>query len=149
MRRLHESSAPDVDIGTFRQSGLILMSGELRSFHFDANGIISEQAEGTVRRAQYGQTLSISHPFKALTTSGEIWHFSQPFLKGNAVGNLWALSYPVRRNLVIDGGFDHGLTGTSTRWEAFTGPTCFPVGYGNHDIYWDRTRARVRPATPH
>jgi hypothetical protein len=29
----------------------------------------------------------------------------------------------VRKNLVVDGGFDHGLTRTSTRWEAFVGFT--------------------------
>jgi len=38
-----------------------------------------------------------------------VWHFSQPFEPSNAVGNLWAVSYPVRKNLVVDGGFDHGL----------------------------------------
>jgi hypothetical protein len=78
---------------------------------------------GSLHRAQYGQTLSISHPLKKLTISGEIWHFTQPFLRGNAVGNLWAVSYPIRKNLVIDGGFDHGFTGTSTHWEGFAGFT--------------------------
>jgi hypothetical protein len=123
IRRLYESPAPELDIGTFRQSGVILISGELSGFHFDVNGIVSEQPQRGVRRAQYGQTLSISHPLKALTISGEVWHFSQPFLKGNAVGNLWAASYPIRRNLIIDVGVDHGLTGTSTAWEGFAGFT--------------------------
>jgi hypothetical protein len=27
----------------------------------------------------------------------------------------------VRKNLVVDGGFDHGLTSTSTQWELFAG----------------------------
>jgi hypothetical protein len=35
----------------------------------------------------------------------------------------WALSYPVRRNLVLDGGFNHALTSTSTRWGPFVGFT--------------------------
>ncbi len=123
IRRLYVSPAPELDIGTFRQSAIILVSGDLSGFHFDANGIVSEQAEEAVRRAQYGQTLSISRHFSKLTISGEIWHFTQPFLKSNAVGNLWAVSYSVRRNLVLDAGFDHGLTDTSTRWEAFVGFT--------------------------
>ena len=123
IRRLHESSAPELDIGTFRQSGVILISGEISGFHFDVNGIVSEQAQRGVRRAQYGQTLSISHPFKGLTISGEVWHFSQPFLKGSAAGNLWAASYPIRRNLIIDAGVNRGLTGTSTAWEGFAGFT--------------------------
>ncbi len=29
--------------------------------------------------------------------SGEIWHFTQPFLHGNAVGNLWAVNYNAKK----------------------------------------------------
>ena len=123
IRRVHVSVAPELDIGTFRQSGSILLSDDLHGFHIDANGVVAEQAQGEARRAQFGQTLSISHPIGKFTISGEIWHFSQPFARGNAVGNLWALSYSVRKNLVLDGGFNHGLTKTSTRWEAFVGFT--------------------------
>jgi hypothetical protein len=36
---------------------------------------------------------------------------------------LWALSYSVRKNLVLDGGFNRGLTSTSTQWEVFGGFT--------------------------
>ena len=67
--------------------------------------------------------MSISHSLGKFTISGEVWHFSQPFEKGNTVGNLWAVSYSLRKNLVADGGLDHGLTNTSTRWEAFVGFT--------------------------
>jgi hypothetical protein len=123
VRRLYASPAPELDVGTFRQSGIFLVSNDVLGFHIDANGIISEQAEATARRAQWGQTLSISRPWKRLTISGEIWHFSQPFLNSNAVGNLWAASYAVRGNLIIDGGFNRGLTHSSTQWEAFAGFT--------------------------
>jgi hypothetical protein len=123
IRRLHQSVAPEIDIGTFRQSVLILVSGEVWGFHFDANGIASEQREESVRRAQFGQTLSVSHPLKGFTIAGEIWHFSQPMHRGNAAGNLWAVSYPLRKNLVVDGGFNRGLTSTSTKWELFAGFT--------------------------
>ena len=121
--RLHESPAPELDIGTFRQSAIVLISDDLLGFHFDLNGIASEQEDSGVRRAQFGQTLSVSHPVGRFTVSGEIWHFSQPLTGGNAVGNLWAASYPVRKNLVLDAGFDHGLTSTSTQWEIFAGFT--------------------------
>jgi len=60
---------------------------------------------------------------KKFTISGEIWHFTQPYFNSNAVGNLWSLSYQLRPNLVIDGGFDHGFTRTSTHWEEFVGFT--------------------------
>lgn len=123
VRRVHASVAPELDTGTFRQSVSILLSENLYGFHFDTNGIFTEQAQSDVNRGQFGQTLSISHPLGKLTISGEIWHFSQPLEHGNAVGNLWAVSYSLHKNLVLDGGFNRGLTGTSTRWEAFAGFT--------------------------
>jgi hypothetical protein len=123
IRRVHASIAPELDIGTFRQSTSILLSENLLGFHFDGNGILAEQVQGNVRRAQFGQTLSISHSLGKFTISGEVWHFSQPFENGNTVGNLWAVSRALRKNLVVDAGFNHGLTKTSTKWEAFVGFT--------------------------
>ena len=123
VRRIHSSVAPELDVGTFRQSTSILLSEDLHGFHFDTNGILTEQVQGAVRRAQFGQTLSISHSVGKFTISGEVWHFSQPFEKGNTVGNLWAVSRALRKNLVIDAGFNRGLTKTSTRWETFAGFT--------------------------
>jgi hypothetical protein len=123
VRRLYESPAPELDLGTFRQSGTILLSNDVGGFHYDANFIVTEETEGGVRRAQLAQTLSISHPIKKFTISGEIWHFTQPYFRSNAVGNLWAVSYSLRPNLVVDAGFDHGFTATSTHWEEFVGFT--------------------------
>jgi hypothetical protein len=123
VRRVHTSVAPELDVGTFRQSTSILLSEDIKGFHFDTNGVLAEQVQGDVRRAQFGQTLSISHSLGKFTISGEVWHFSQPFDKGNTVGNLWAVSRALRKNLVVDAGFNHGLTKTSTRWETFVGFT--------------------------
>lgn len=123
VRRLYESPAPELDLGTFRQSGTLLVSNDIEGFHYDANFIVTEETQSGVRRAQHAQTLSISHPLKKFTISGELWHFTQPYLRSYAVGNLWAISYPLRRNLVVDAGFDHGLTNTSTHWEEFIGFT--------------------------
>jgi len=76
---------------------------------------------GAAGRQDQGATRAIcpdrfdrAHPIWKLTVSGEVWHFAQPLTHGDAVGNLWASSYSVRKNLVIDAGFDHGFTGTST-----------------------------------
>lgn len=121
--RVYAGSSPDLDIGSFRQGVTVLVSDDLLGFHFDLNGLANEQVDGKLRREQFGQTLSVSHPVGAFTIAGELWHFSQPLTGGNAVGNLWALSYPVRKNLVVDAGFNRGLTGTSTRWEGFFGFT--------------------------
>jgi hypothetical protein len=123
VRRLYESPSPELDLGTFRQSGTFLVSNDIAGFHYDANFIETEETQSGVRRGQHAQTLSISHPLKKFTVSLELWHFTQPYLRSYAVGNLWAISYPLRRNLVVDGGFDHGLTNTSTHWEEFIGFT--------------------------
>lgn len=123
-KHVYASTAPDLDFGTPENSLLLLISKDLWGFHFDLNGMFNEEKENNIGRAQFGQTISISHPLpKKFTIAGELWHFTQPFLHGNAVGNLWALSYPVRPNLVVDAGFQRGLTSTSTQWEGFVGFT--------------------------
>lgn len=123
-RRVYDGGVPEVDFGSPRNSFLLLVSADVKGFHYDANAIFNEQTQEVVHRVQFGQTLSISHPIVGkLSLSGEIWHFTQPFLHGRAVGNLWAMSYAARRTLVFDAGFNRGLTSTSTRWEAFVGFT--------------------------
>jgi len=116
--------APDLDIGSSTNSVLLLASADIKTFHYDANLFFNEVVNDPVRRGQFGQSLSVSHP---LTTrfglSGEIWNFTQPFIRDNAIGNLWALSYSSRKDLVFDAGFDRGLTNTSTQWEVFVGFT--------------------------
>jgi hypothetical protein len=123
IRLLYGGTAPDIDIGTAKNTAILLVSTDMAGFHFDINGLASEQADAGVRRAQFGQTLSISHPVGKVTVAGELWHFSQPLTRGNAAGNLWATSYALRKNLVVDAGFNRGLTSTSTQWEGFAGFT--------------------------
>jgi hypothetical protein len=122
--KLYDGGAPEFDYGSPTNSFLILASADVKGFHYDANVFFTELDQGPVRRGQFGQSLTISHPFlKRFTLSGEIWHFTQPFLQSNAVGNLWAVSYSARKNLVFDAGFDYGLTSTSTSWVGFVGVT--------------------------
>ena len=110
-RRIYDGGAPELDVGSPLNSTVFYASADVKGFHYDANAIFNEQLEGPVRRLQFGQTLSISHPLgKGFALSGEIWRFSQPFLHGNAIGNLWAVSYAARKTLVFDAGFDKGLT---------------------------------------
>ena len=54
IRRVHVSVAPELDIGSFRQLGLFLLSDDIHGFHVDMNGIVAEQAQDGVRRAQFG-----------------------------------------------------------------------------------------------
>jgi hypothetical protein len=122
--RSYDGGAPEVDFGSPINSFLLLASADVKGFHYDANAMLNEVGQASVRRAQLGQSLSISHPIKGkFTISGEIWHYTQPFLHGHAVGNLWAVSYAARKTLVFDAGFNRGLTHTSTHWEAFVGFT--------------------------
>ena len=123
-RRVYSGLATDVDIGANRQSALLLVSFDAGGFHFDTNAIVTEQIEEPRHRAQFGQTLSVSHPLAYhIGISGEIWHFTQPLIHSNAIGALFATSYALKKNLVLDGGFNRGLTSSSTHWEAFAGFT--------------------------
>jgi len=123
-RRVFGGTAPDLDIGSNRQSAVFLVSTDVLRFHIDTNAIFNEQIEDAHHRAQFGQTLSISHglPHK-LGVGGELWHFTQPFQNGHAAGFLFGPTYTPRPNLVFDIGFNRGLTSTSTRWEFFMGFT--------------------------
>ncbi len=122
--RVYEGSAPDLDVGGPSNSVLLMASADVKGFHYDTNYLFDELSDGNVRRAQFGQTLSVSHALAGkFGISGEIWHFTQPFLHGNTVGSLWAVNYNASKHLVFDAGFNRGLTSTSTRWEAFGGFT--------------------------
>lgn len=121
---VYGGSAPDLDIGSSTNSVLLLASADLRKFHYDANLFFNEVEDNPIRRAQFGQSLSVSHPLTSkFGLSGEVWRFTQPFIRGNAIGNLWALNYTASKDLVFDAGFNHGLTNTSTHWEIVAGFT--------------------------
>jgi hypothetical protein len=123
--RVYNGDAPDLDIGSPTNSLLLMASADVKGFHYDTNYFFGEVVDDHgVRRAQFGQTLSVSHKLRGrFGLSGELWHFTQPFLRSRAVGSLWAVNYNARRNLVFDAGFDRGLTRTSARWEVFAGFT--------------------------
>lgn len=123
-RRAYNGSAPDLDVGSARDYGVLYGSADVKAFHFDANAFFNGQTQNQTYRMQYGQSLSVSHPLGGkFVLAGEIWRFTQPFLHDNAIGNLWALSYSLKPNLVLDGGFEKGLTTSSTGWRAFAGFT--------------------------
>ena len=115
-RRVYGGGAPELGPGSPRNSLVLLGSADDKGFHYDANGMLNEIVKGTAHRAQFGQTLSISHSLgEGFTLSGEIWHFSQPSLHGHAVGNLWALANTARKYLVLNAGFNRGRR-LSTGW---------------------------------
>ena len=123
-RSICDGTAPDLDIGSSRNSGLVLFSFDLGKLHVDTNYVFNEQIADSRHRVQFGQTLSLAHPILGkLGFTAEIWHFTQPFLNSDAVGLLMAPTYNLKPNLVLDAGFQRGLTSSSTRWEVFAGFT--------------------------
>src|SRR6185437_15220718 len=123
-RTVYDGTAPDLDIGSSRNSAIVLFSADIRKWHIDTNYLFNEQIANKVRRAQFGQTLSVAHPIVGkLSWTGELWHFTQPFQNGHSAGFLTGPAYAVTPRLVLDIGFNRGLTSTSTRWEFFTGFT--------------------------
>lgn len=133
--RVHSGTTGDTDLGSASNSLVLLLSGDLGSFHYDTNYIINEQTDGVVRRAQTAETLSINHALwnDNAQLSVELYHFTQPLvstddhgqavLHAHLVDLLVAPSYQLRPNLVVDFGFSRGLTSTSTRWQSFAGFT--------------------------
>jgi len=80
--RVYTGSAPDLDIGS-SQSAVFLVSGDLEDFHCDSNFTVSEQVSNPVRRAQFGESLSVTRDLcrvdcTKLELTGEVWHFTQP-----------------------------------------------------------------------
>ncbi|MGH9564492.1 MAG: hypothetical protein ACRD4I_00775, partial [Candidatus Angelobacter sp.] len=123
-RSIYGGTAPDLDIGSSLNSGLVLVSFDVCKLHVDTNYIFNEEVQNAVHRVQYGQTLSLARPLhERMAFTGEIWHFTQPFLQADDVGLLLAPTYALKPNLVLDAGFQRGLTVTSTRWEIFAGFT--------------------------
>ena len=123
-RRVFGGTAPDLDIGSNRQSAIFLVSTDAVGFHIDTNAMFNEQIQDARHRAQFGQTLSIAHALsRHFGLGGELWHFTQPFQNGHAAGFLFGPTYTPHPNLVFDIGFNRGLTSTSTRWEVFMGFT--------------------------
>jgi hypothetical protein len=135
---LRSGSAPNLDIGSPYQSVTLLVSGDIGATHYDTNYIVTEQTNSgpTLRRAQFAQTLSVSHPIfssERFGITGELWHFTQPLpttdihnrpiARANAVGALASVTYTAAPILVLDIAVDHGLTSTSTQWQAIAGFT--------------------------
>src|ERR1700740_1058722 len=60
--RAYDGGAPEFDFGSPLNSALLLASADVKGFHYDANAMFNELMDASVRRAQFGQSLTISHP---------------------------------------------------------------------------------------
>lgn len=121
---VHAGPAPEYDGGSAIRSLALLGAGDIKAFHYDANLILNQVNNGSVRRAQLGQALAITRNITPkLSVTAEVWHFAQPFTRSHAVGNIYAAGYTLKPTLVLDAGFNHGLTNTSAHWYGFFGFT--------------------------
>ena len=53
--RVYGGDAPDIDIGSAKNSVVILVSADVKGFHYDTNYIFNEVVDSGIRRAQFGQ----------------------------------------------------------------------------------------------
>lgn len=122
-RSLYGGNAPDLDVGSAKQTVLLLASTDASGFHADFNVFLNDQQDDSGHRLQNGTSICVSHPLGPVTVAGEFWTFSQPLLESRTAGTLWAVSYTVRPNLVIDAAVNRGVRDTSTRWQLLAGFT--------------------------
>ena len=61
LRAVHSGDVPDLDLGSPHESVLFLASADLKGFHYDANFFFNDVINNAIHRAQFGQTLSVSH----------------------------------------------------------------------------------------
>jgi len=123
------SARTDDGLGTGRvdHAFTFLASKDIKHFHFDFN--VTEflvgrpDASGLDRNQQVN--LAFSHAIRGgLEVTGEVYKQSRlNQMTPGFVSSPWALTYTVIPRLVIDGGFDVGLTSGGPHRHAFVGAT--------------------------
>lgn len=122
-----------------------LASKDLVTFHFDFNAsqfLIGRSLGGFDQNRQFN--LAFSHViYGKLEFNGEIYGSTELNETQPGFGSsLWALGYTVRPRLVIDGGFEAGLTAGGPREHAFGGAT---YSIGNLYPGWKRKMKSAHP----
>lgn len=114
-------------IGTGRVSDTLvaLASKDFGKLHADFNLIDSWVGLPQGGRAQQpAAALALTHPIAGpWSFGGELYAIGGGAAGPSDVATLWNLAYQVSPRLVLDAGFDHGLTGSSPRWNYFVGLT--------------------------
>ena len=59
--RAYDGGTPDLDVGSFVNSALLLLSADIKGFHIDNNYFFNEMEETDVRRLQTGQFSTLRH----------------------------------------------------------------------------------------
>ena len=136
------STVDDLGTGRVDHQLTLLMSKDILHFHFDFNASEflngRQNASGFDRNQQLN--LAFSHLiYRGLQFTGEFYGQTQLNQTTPAFAStLWALTYTVLPRLVIDGGFESGLTSGGPHRHAFLGAT-----YSIANLYpgWRRKRS--------
>jgi hypothetical protein len=139
------SASADDDLGSGKvdHSLTFLASKDLLGFHFDFNAsqLFIGRANGAGFDKNQQLNLAFSHPLpKRLQFTGEF--YGQTELNQDTprfVSSLWALTYTIIPRLVIDGGFEKGLTASGPHRHLFFGAT-----YSIANLY-PGSRRRIHP----
>ena len=135
------SSADGLGSGRVDHSFTLLVSKDIAKFHFDFNAtefLIGRPGESGFDKNQQ-LNLAFSHALRGkLQFTGEFYGDTE--LNSSTprfVSSLWALTYTVTPRLVIDGGFETGITSGGPHRHAFVGAT-----YSIANLYpgWRRKR---------
>ncbi len=148
--KIPSASASDgLGSGKLDHSFTFLAGKDLGGFHFDFNA--SEFLVGRTDKSGFDKNqqlnLAFSHQlYKGLQFTGEF--YGQTELNPNAPGfasSLWALTYTIVPRLVIDGGFEEGLTAGGPQHHAF-----FGVTWSIANLYpgWKRNRPHTPEGRP-
>ena len=93
----------------------LLVSKDFGPWHVDANYFV--QTMGKIR--QDAKALSLSRTLTDRLQVGAECYSAAP----GCLAALWNVAYAVRPSVVVDCGFDRGLTSTTPRWNLFAGVT--------------------------
>jgi hypothetical protein len=107
---------------------MLILSRDLGAFHVDANlletwlGLPPAAGGGTAR--QTAGTVSITRTLdEQWSLTGELYSLEATPQNPFILSNLWAVAYKVSPSLVLDGGFDLGLSHGAQRVSLFAGLT--------------------------
>lgn len=159
--RVRTGAAANLDAGDAAQSFLVQLGGDLPlGVHYDSNLLFNEQKDSRVRRAQFGQTLALSHPILSSALKQrlggilELSHFTQPLnltarsgasvSRSNTMDLLFVATFTLRPNLIFDVSLEQGLTSTSTRQQVLVGFTYIVP----HRLWPDRNPSAILMKKP-
>lgn len=139
------SASAEKGLGTGRvdHSLTLLVSKDVAKWHFDFNAthfeVGRQSASGFDQNEQ--MNLAFSHPIRGgLQFTGEFYGATELNAATRGFASLlWALTYTITPRLVVDGGYEHGLTSGGPQRHAFFG---FTYSIGNLYPGWRRKRQK-------